>query len=205
MTMKAMPLSAAMCVQSPDDVGLHGLQLCQKPAMHLARQGDALLFPEVFRAQRAGVEETYPLKLLAPRDLSEEDRPRWDQELFYARLHAVSYGNLEGAGILFCRSTRWSEQLQKAFVLPIPEIPMAEALASYPRTSQLALGMLLEHELLTREELGELLLLSPGHAQTILDTFVRHSVVSRAEAGCYSVNTPWLGAIAEHLGRWNVL
>ncbi|MBL4844704.1 MAG: hypothetical protein JKY65_04190 [Planctomycetes bacterium] len=160
---------------------------------------------EVFERQLSDLDETFPTKFLAPKDLPESQRETWREEGFYKRLHAASSGNLESAGILFCRSTRWSVQLKKAVVLPIPTIPFEEALSSYPRTSLLALAMLVEHEELSQQDLADLLLISPGRAQSVLDTFVRHSVTTRRETGRYVVNTPWLAAIGSHLSNWNVL
>lgn len=160
---------------------------------------------EVFERQIAELQEDFPTRFLAPKDLAEHLRETWREVGFFKRLHAASHGNLEAAGILFCRSTRWSVQLKKAVVLPIPKIPFEEALSAYPRTTLLALAMLVEHEELSQKDLGDLLLISPGHAQSILDTLARHSVTSRRKTGRYVVNTPWLAAIGRHLSNWNVL
>lgn len=160
---------------------------------------------EVFERQLSELEETFPTRFLAPKDLPELEREAWRGEGFWQRLHELSSGNLEAAGILFCRSTRWSAQLKKAMVLPLPAIPFGEALSAYPRTSLLALAMLVEHEELSQEDLSDLLLITPGHAQSILDTFVRHSVTTRYANGRYSVNTPWQAPIGIHLANWNVL
>jgi len=160
---------------------------------------------EVFERQIAEIQEDFPTRFLAPKDLADHLRETWREVGFFKRLHAASHGNLEAAGILFCRSTRWSVQLKKAVVLPIPKIPFKEALSSYPRTTLLALAMLVEHEELSQKDLADLLLVSPGHAQSILDTLARHSVTSRHPSGRYSVNTPWLAAIGTHLSNWNIL
>jgi len=160
---------------------------------------------EVFERQIKELQEDFPTRFLAPKDLPEPQRETWREVGFFKRLHAASSGNLEAAGILFCRSTRWSVQLKKAVVLPIPKIPFEEALSSYPRTTLLALAMLVEHEELSQKDLADLLLISAGHAQSILDTLARHSVTSRLASGRYSVNTPWLAAIGTHLSNWNIL
>jgi hypothetical protein len=158
----------------------------------------------LFTSRLESLSQTFPVQILSPRELDEAQRKRWKSEGFFSRLHQTSRGNLEAAGILFCRATRWSKELGRGLVLPIPVIPFDEALASYPRTSHLALAMLVEHEVLSRRELEGLLLLSSGHAQTILDTFARHSVVSLVSGG-YQVNAPWLEAIHDHLAKWSIL
>lgn len=161
---------------------------------------------EVFTRQLEGLAEEFPTRFLAPKDLAEAQRAAWGEVGFYHRLHQASSGNLEAAGILFCRSTRWSEQLKKAVILPIPKIPFQEALASYHRTTLLALAVLVEHEELSQQDLSDLLLISANQAQSVLDTLLRHSVTSRrAGTDRYLVNTPWLAAIGVHLSNWNIL
>ena len=160
---------------------------------------------EVFERQLSELEPEFPTTFPPPKVLPGPQRATWRGEGFYRRLHLASSGNLESAGILFCRSTRWSAQLKKALVFPIPSIPFEEALSSYPKTSLLALAMLVEHEELSQEDLADLLLISPGRARSLLDTFVRHSVTTRGESGRYVVNTPWLAAVRKHLTDWNVL
>jgi hypothetical protein len=160
---------------------------------------------EAFERRIKSVEEI-TFKFLPQPGLGEADRATWRDELFYERLFLASRGNPQAAGILFRQSIRWSEHLKTAFVLPARLHPFGKVLKTISRTGMLALALILEHESLSSEQLAELLLITSGEAQGILDTFDRYKIVLRQPPGTrFAVNPPWLSAIHEHLTERNAL
>ena len=159
----------------------------------------------VFERQLDTVSDLFPLRVLPPKGLGPEERARWREDGLWERLHQASQGNPQAASLLFRRSLRWSEHLHTAYLLPPAIYPFRKALASFSKTTLLALALILEHETLTGVQLAELLLLSPGEAQGILDGLARYHAVTRSPSAGYAVTTPWLAALSEHLSEWNIL
>lgn len=159
---------------------------------------------KAFERQMAGLSDI-AVRFLPPQGLGPSERQAWREEAFYERLHRASHGNPHAAGILFRQSTRWIEQLKTAFIVPPPLYPFEPVLAGFSKPALLALALILEHEKLSRGQLADQLLLSPGETQAMMDGLERYKVVNRLAGSRYTVSPVWLSAVGQNLRSWNIL